>query len=116
MSKVILQVNHTFDIPPAEYEDAVSSFGEPIAAVEGLLWKVWLDMNESGESGGIYLFESREAVQAYLDGPIVQWLAQNPALRDIQVKLFPVLESPSLVTRGPLSLRPAAAAAITVDR
>jgi hypothetical protein len=102
MSPKILQVNLKFSISRAELEAAWLEAAQPIADVPGLHWKVWL-MNESEhEAGGIYLFESEDAAQAYLAGPIVGALKSSPAVSNISAKLFDVLESHTAITRGPV--------------
>ena len=103
MSQKLLQVNMNFSISRTELEAAFLDHAQPIADTPGLLWKVWL-MNESErEAGGIYLFESEDAAQSYLDGPIVGGLKTSPAVSNISAKLFDVLESHSAMTRGPLA-------------
>jgi hypothetical protein len=37
---------------------------------------------------------------AYLEGPIVKRLRENPVLADVEVRLFDVLDGPSVITRG----------------
>lgn len=102
MSPKILQVNMKFKIPRADLEAAWLPAAQMIGDVPGLLWKVWL-MNEAEQAtGGIYLFESEAAAQAYLAGPIVASLKSSPAVSDISAKLYDVLESHSAVTRAPL--------------
>ena len=54
------------------------------------------------QAGGLYLFESESAAQAYLDGPIVSALKGNSSFSNISAKLFDVLESHSAITRGPI--------------
>jgi hypothetical protein len=64
MSKIILQVNYKFKSSRAEHVALVAPLAEPIAAVPGLHWKIWL-MNEAEQAtGGIYLFENAESAQA----------------------------------------------------
>jgi hypothetical protein len=102
MPQTLLQVNMKFDIPRAELEAAWLQAAQPIAETPGLRWKVWL-MNETDrEAGGIYLFDSEEAAQGYLDGPIVAELKASPVIRDITAKLFDVLETHTAITRGPV--------------
>ena len=102
MSPKILQVNMKFSIPRADLEAAWLEAAQPIADVPGLRWKVWL-MNEADhEAGGIYLFESEAAAQAYLAGPIVAALKSSPAVSNISAKLFDVLEGHTTITHGPL--------------
>ncbi len=104
MSAKILQINFKFHATPADYETAVTPLAEPIAAVPGLVWKVWL-MDEAGQvSGGIHLFENGAALDAYLNSEIVAGIVSNPALSDFSVKQFGVMESLSGVTRAPLAV------------
>jgi hypothetical protein len=48
------------------------------------------------------LFDSEEAAQSYLDGPIVTALKASPATSDITAKLFDVLETHTTITKGPV--------------
>jgi hypothetical protein len=102
MSKKILQVNFKFSIPRADLEAAFLPAAQPIADVPGLHWKIWL-MNEAEHTaGGIYLFESGAAVQAWMAGPIVAAMMANPVLSNIDAKVFDLLESHTAITRGPV--------------
>ena len=102
MSPKVLQVNLKFSIPRADLEEAWLPFAQPIADTPGLLWKVWL-MNEADRAtGGIYLFESEAAAQAFLAGPIVAGLKASPVLSDISAKLFDVMDRHTAITRGPV--------------
>ena len=104
MSKTILQINYTFAGSRADHTALVTPMAEPIAAVSGLIWKVWL-MNEADqEAGGIYLFESLEAAEAFVNSPAVADFAAHPSISDINAKMFEAVESLSLITRGPLTL------------
>ena len=102
MSQTILQVNMKFSIPRADLEAAWLPVAQPIDDLPGLLWKVWLMNEAEHEAGGIYLFESEAAAQSYLAGPIVAALKASPAVSDITAKLFDVLESHTVITRGPV--------------
>ena len=100
----IVQINFKYDI--SEEELAVRSGPEQaqvFATLPGLLWKVWLRDPQRRESGGIYLFESREAAEAYVAGPIVAWIKGNPDFGDVSVKVFDVREEQSRITRAPLA-------------
>ena len=99
-SRVNLQIQFDLRCPPAEYRGLADHVAGAIAAVPGLLWKVWILDEERGRGGGIYLFADRGAATAYLEGPIVSRLRGNPAVADIEVRLFDVLEEPSVITRG----------------
>ncbi|HEX6252011.1 MAG TPA: YdhR family protein [Gemmatimonadaceae bacterium] len=102
MSQKLLQVNLKFSIPRADLETAWLQAAQPIADAPGLRWKVWLMNEKESEAGGIYLFDSEQAAQSYLDGPIVAALKSSPAISDISAKMFDVMESHTGITRGPV--------------
>ena len=104
MSKTILQINYTFTLSRADHTALVTPLAEPIAAVEGLAWKVWL-MNEANlEAGGIYLFESRETTEAFMNSQAIADFVAQPTITNISAKMFDPDESLSRVTRGPLKV------------
>jgi hypothetical protein len=101
MSQKILQINFKFHVSRAEYEAAVTTpLAGPIAAMPGLLWKVWLMNEVEQEAGGIHLFKDRESLNAYLNSEIVAAIVSNPILSDFSVKQFEVMRDVSEVTRG----------------
>lgn len=102
MSGKILQINFKFNVSKEEYEEAVSPLANEIAKVSGLRWKVWFMNEAENESGGVYLFDNESSMKAYLEGPIVAQVASNPALSDISVKQFDVMEDQTAITRGPV--------------
>ena len=102
MSQKILQINMKYSIPRTDLEKAWLPVAQPIADVPGLRWKVWLVNEAEHETGGIYLFESEAAAQAYLAGPLVAAAKASPAVSNISAKLFDVMESHTAITRGPV--------------
>lgn len=102
MSQKLLQVNLKFSLSKAELEAAWLDAAQPIAETPGLRWKVWLMNEAEHEAGGIYLFESEDAAQSYLAGPIVAALKASPGISNISAKLFDVLERHTEITRGPV--------------
>ena len=73
-----------------------------IATVEGLIWKIWVSLEEEFEMGGIYLFANRDTAEAYLNHPVIQAVRSNPAVVSAQSQLWDVETSLSAVTRAPL--------------
>lgn len=108
MSQKILQINFKFTSSAADYVKLVAPFADPIGAVPGLDWKVWLVNEKNREAGGIYLFKDEPSANAYLNGEIVMGLKKQPTLMDISAKLFDVEESLTQKTRGPLKVAVAA--------
>jgi hypothetical protein len=59
-----------FDFPArppggAAQAAAMRALAEDIAAEPDLLWKIWTGSAEESRAGGIYLFRSRDAAEAY---------------------------------------------------
>ena len=102
MSGKILQINFKFNVAEADYVAAVTPLAADIAAVPGLLWKVWLMNSGETEAGGIYWFSDAESLNAYLEGPIVAGIANHPALAEISVKTFDNISELSEITNGPV--------------
>ena len=102
MAKTILQINYTFNSSRADHTASVTPMAEYIAAVPGLVWKVWLMNEAEHEAGGIYLFESGEEAQAFVSSAAITDFAAHPSLTAFSVKMFEAVESLSKITRGPL--------------
>ena len=104
MSKTILQINYQFTSSLTDFTAMVTPLAEPISGVPGLVWKIWL-MNEAAkEAGGIYLFESRDAAQAFVNSQGVKDFASHPMISAVSAKMFDPDESLSKVTRGPITM------------
>ncbi len=101
---VILQVNYTYtDISRAAWEARYSDeVATKFLSVDGLAWKIWLDAPDDPRVGGIDMFESMEQAQAYLDGPIVARIKTNPAVENLETRLFNVRERMTAITNGPV--------------
>ena len=102
MTQKLLQLNFKFTSSADDYVKLVAPFADPIAAVPGLSWKVWLLNEKNREAGGIYLFRDEASVHTYLDGEIVMGLKKQPTLLDISAKIFDVVEDLTHKTRGPI--------------
>ena len=102
MSKTVLQINFKFNISPTKLAEDFAPLAEPIAEVPGLRWKIWSLNEATSEFAGIYLFDNKESVQAYLEGPIIAQVSKHPALSDISAKQFGVIDEFSAITRGPV--------------
>ncbi len=102
MAGSILQINFKFNVPSADYVQAVAPLGPEIAGVAGLRWKVWIMNEGESEAGGIMLFDDEASLKAYLDGPIAAQIVSHPALSDFSVKQFDVMEAETALTRGPV--------------
>jgi len=99
----ILQISFKLNVPANEYASGCQTVVQAIAAVSGLHWKIWILNEQEKEAGGIYFFDTEQSLSDYLSGPIVAQLRQHPALTDVIVKRFDVMQELTSATRGPVS-------------
>jgi hypothetical protein len=95
-----VQIEYEFTCTLDEYREMVERVARDIAGVPGLVSKLWIVDEERRRAGGAYLFSSRSAATAYLEGPIIAGLGKNPAMKHVTVRLFDVLSAASEITRG----------------
>jgi hypothetical protein len=97
----ILIVNFNLDgLSEEDFERSCDELAPAFAAVPGLASKVWLVDRAEGVFGGVYAFESEQAVDDYLQSPLFAAVGATPGLVNISVRRFGVLEGPTRVTRG----------------
>jgi hypothetical protein len=104
MAQHILQINLEFNLSTPELKEVCADLAEAIASFPGLVWKIWMINEDQGETGGIYCFESQEALSAYLNSSIVAKVKAYPAFEEIQIKQFETLAQLTAITRGPVNL------------
>jgi len=75
---------------------------EKIAALPGLIWKLWSYDDEAHRAENVYLFETDEQAHAWGDGPLVPSLGSYPGVSGIEIRYYDVDERLSAVTRAPL--------------
>ena len=102
MAKMILQINAHANIPRSDMEEEFKGAAVPIASVPGLDWKMFGIDAERSEVAGIYLFEDAQALETYMQGPIMEAMRSKPAFAGIEVKVFEVSEEATVMTRGPI--------------
>ena len=98
----VLQVNFKYSMTTDEFRQAGDALADPFAAVPGCRWKIWLLDEANSAAGGIYLFESKAALDDMLASPLWASVGAHPALSDFSIKSWDILEGPSLVTRAPI--------------
>jgi len=115
----VLQVNYRFPKPtkeiPKEQMDKLMSMAvegaKHLSTIPGLRWKIYLNNPETGEVGGIYLFEDEASLKAYLDGPLMTQRKKGKwgdgkrvvsPIKDVTIKQFDVTEELTGITRGPI--------------
>lgn len=105
MGVQIAQINYKLEGSREAYIEENRPYAQPIADVPGLRWKVWTINEDRGEAGGVYLFEDRASLQAFLDGEMIAEMKADPSLT---IKTFDVLDELTAITRGPVTASDAA--------
>lgn len=105
MSQQIIQTNFHFNMSVADFKQVVTDAALPFKSLPGLQWKIFLLNEERKEAGGIYLFVNKNAVTNFKSSALFQGIASNPAFHSVCIKQFDIIESASLLTHAPLSLR-----------
>ena len=85
-------------IERAQYEEACNELASTFAAIDGLISKHWLANENTNTYGGVYVWESPEAMNNFKSSEIFQQVGSNPAFANITVTDFEILEGPSQVT------------------
>jgi hypothetical protein len=75
---------------------------ESIASEPGLLWKIWTENAAAGEAGGVYLFESRAAAEAYVEKHSRRMADAGVPAGALRAKVFEVNTELSALDRAPL--------------
>ena len=93
-----------FDFPNSAFgpdrTEALRPLAADIADQPGLLWKIWTEDPAAGRAGGVYLFATREAAEAY-HAMHAQRLAAR-GVTGIEATYRGVNETLSLLDRAPL--------------
>ena len=75
--------------------DVAPAFNE----VKGLKSKVWLSDEENNVYGGVYTWEDRQSMEAYLNSDFYdQVLGSHPNLVNISYKAYDILEEQTKIT------------------
>ena len=87
-------------ITEAEYLATAPPDAALIAQVSGLVSKVWIASPETNTYGGVYLWQSQAALNAFMESPLVAAVMARPHLTAISSVVYDVPEAPSRTTRG----------------
>ena len=86
-------------LEPDAYRAHCEASAPAFAEIAGLRAKAWLANPFTNTYGGVYTWESREAMEAYVGGPIFGALLANPGMAHVTTRDFGVLEQPTEITR-----------------
>ncbi|MES2153509.1 MAG: YdhR family protein [bacterium] len=89
------------DISQAEYRKRMVEPDAPILAnVPGLISKTWLADEAKNTFGGFYLWESKAAMQTFMQSDLVKAVVSRPFVKNVASVDFEVNQKPSMITRG----------------
>jgi Putative mono-oxygenase ydhR len=86
-------------LEPDAYRAHCNTVAPAFAEIPGLRAKAWLANPPTNTYGGVYAWESRQAMEDYVNGPIFGSLLANPGIADVTTRDFGVLERPTEITR-----------------
>jgi hypothetical protein len=89
-------------ITDAAYLEHADAVAVDFAAIPGLCAKTWIADPAANRYGALYVYESKEACDAFRSSELAQRQAELAWVRDVQVQEFAVLDGPTAVTRGPV--------------
>ena len=103
MKQKVFTAKFNYCMPTEEFKKGTSASAPKFSEIPGLCWKIWLINEDRKEAGGVYLFESAEALEQFMNGPLFARLTNNPAYINLQTNTFSVAGEPSLITDAPLA-------------
>ncbi|MAW53254.1 MAG: hypothetical protein CME01_10530 [Geminicoccus sp.] len=91
-------INFELNIPHADYNAGATDVAQVFADMPGLISKHWLGDEENKIYGGVYLWESKEACEAYKAGPVFADVMSNDMYANQSSKDYGVLDDPTSIT------------------
>lgn len=89
------------DISQADYLKKMVEPDAPVLAnVNGLISKVWLSDVDKNSFGGFYLWENKEAMEAFMHSDLVKAVVSRPFVKNVSSVDYTVNETASKITRG----------------
>ncbi|MBS4210052.1 monooxygenase [Bacillus sp. FJAT-50079] len=97
----ILQVDFTHTGPfGEEMATAFANLARSINEEKGFMWKIWTENKETNQAGGIYVFETKEDAEGYLDMHLKR--LSGFGIENANAKVFGINEGLSQITHSPI--------------
>ena len=97
----VLQVDFKMNGPWGdEMAESFSDLAKSINEEEGFMWKIWTESPETNEAGGIYIFETKETAQKYIE--MHSKRLAGFGIIDVNAKIFAINSKLTEITNGPL--------------
>ena len=86
----ILVINFSAETTPEQFDDLVKADAPVFAKIDGLIHKNFIFNHEEKTYGGVYMFEGKTALKAYMSGDIFKSVIENPDWSDHLVRHYEV--------------------------
>jgi hypothetical protein len=97
----VLQVDFKMNGPFGdEMAEAFSDLAKSINEEEGFMWKIWTERPETSEAGGIYIFETKETAEKYMDMHAKRLAGFG--ITEVNAKVFAINSKLTAITNGPV--------------
>lgn len=97
----VLQVDFRMNGPfGEEMAEAFSDLAKSINEEEGFIWKIWTESRETKEAGGIYMFETKETAETYIDMHAKRLAGFG--ITEVNSKIFAINSKLTEITKGPV--------------
>jgi quinol monooxygenase YgiN len=74
------------------------------ADIDGCISKLFVrDPDDADSFGGVYVWETREAAEAYVQDGVAALLVESPQFADFEVSYLEILPGPTAVSGGPFA-------------
>jgi hypothetical protein len=98
----MVTVSFRYTVPDEQFDSENGPhIAQRVADFPGLLWKIWLHDPLGRRCQGVYRFESEEAAESYINGPVVAHLREAGGYHDVTTVRWEVLAEQSVITRAP---------------
>ncbi|MCM3766103.1 monooxygenase [Neobacillus niacini] len=97
----VLQVDFKMSGPFGdEMAEAFSDLARSINEEKGFMWKIWTESPDTNEAGGIYMFETKEMAEKYLD--MHSKRLTGFGITEVNAKIFAINARLTEITNGPV--------------
>lgn len=97
----VLQIDFEIEGPFGdEMAEEFSDLAKSINDEEGFIWKIWTEKPERNEAGGIYIFETEEDAENYLEMHTNRM--KDMGVMEINAKIFDINSKLTDITNGPI--------------
>lgn len=97
--KYLMQIDFPHQGPfGEELTEMMSDLAKDIATEKGLVYKLWTENSQTKEAGGVYVFETIEDAQNYLEKHTKR--LESFGYSDIKAKIFKINEELSALSKA----------------